>query len=114
MSLANSEDPDEMPHDAAFHQGLHYWLRQNDLNRKKYNFYLEIITCGHLIYTMDHPYIQWTIPRLLNQSRRKNPLVYQPRHEISNNVVCATSKGSDQPAHMRSLIRAFASRLNIL
>ena len=37
-----------------------------------------------------------------------------PRHEISNNVVCATSKGSDQPAHTRSLIRAFAIRLNIL
>ena len=36
------------------------------------------------------------------------------RHEISNNVVCVTSKGSDQPAHMRSLIRAFASRLNVL
>ena len=37
----------------------------------------------------------------------------EPQHEISNNVVCATSKGSDQPAHMRSLIRAFASHLNI-
>ena len=37
----------------------------------------------------------------------------KPRDEISNNVVCATSKGSDQPAHTRSLIRAFASRLNI-
>ena len=35
-------------------------------------------------------------------------------HEISNNVVCATSKASDQPAHARSLIRAFASRLSIL
>ena len=33
-------------------------------------------------------------------------------HEISNNVVCATSKGSDQPKHTRTLIRAFASRLN--
>ena len=39
---------------------------------------------------------------------------YEPGHEISNNVVCATSKGSDQPAHTRSLIRAFASRLSIL
>ena len=29
---------------------------------------------------------------------------------FSNNVVCATSKTSDQPAHTRSLIRAFASR----
>ena len=41
-------------------------------------------------------------------------LIYEPWHEISNNVVCATSKASDQPAHMRSLIRAFASRSNIL
>ena len=37
----------------------------------------------------------------------------EPVHEISNNVVCATSKASDQPAHTRSLIRAFASRLSI-
>ena len=29
---------------------------------------------------------------------------------ISNNVVCATSKASDQPVHTPSLIRAFASR----
>ena len=39
---------------------------------------------------------------------------YEPRHKISINVVFATSKGSDQPAHTRSLIRAFASRFNIL
>ena len=38
----------------------------------------------------------------------------EPVHEISNNVVCATSKASDQPAHTRSLIRTFASRLSIL
>ena len=31
-----------------------------------------------------------------------------------DNVVNATSEGSDQPAHTRSLIRALASRLNIL
>ena len=41
-------------------------------------------------------------------------LTYEPVHEISNNLVCATSKASDQPAHTRSLIRAFASRLSIL
>ena len=35
-------------------------------------------------------------------------------HEISNNAVSATSKASDQPVHTGSLIRAFASRLNIL
>ena len=38
----------------------------------------------------------------------------EPQHEITNNVVCATSKASDQPAHTCSLIRAFASDLNIL
>ena len=41
-------------------------------------------------------------------------LIIEARHEISNNVVCATSKASDQPAHTRSLIRVYASRLNIL
>ena len=45
---------------------------------------------------------------------RKRVNKYEPRHEISNNVVCVTSKASDQPVHTRSLIRTFASRLNIL
>ena len=40
-------------------------------------------------------------------------LTNEPVHEISNNVVYVTSKGSDQAAHMRSHIRAFACRLNI-
>ena len=40
--------------------------------------------------------------------------IFEPRHGISNNVVCATSKASDQPARTRSLIRAFASCLNNL
>ena len=38
----------------------------------------------------------------------------EPVHEISKNVVCVTSKACDQPAHKRSLIRAFASGLNIV
>ena len=41
-------------------------------------------------------------------------ILHEPVHKISNNVVCATSKDSDQPAYTRSLIRAFASRLSIL
>ena len=36
---------------------------------------------------------------------------YEPPPEISNNVVCATSKASDQPVHTRILIRALASPL---
>ena len=48
--------------------------------------------------------------------RSKLLLVYkfEPVYEISNNVVCATSKASDQPAHTRSLIRAFTSSLSTL
>ena len=30
-------------------------------------------------------------------------LLFEPRHEISNNVVCVTSKASDQPAPDQSL-----------
>ena len=48
------------------------------------------------------------------QNESQIALSFQPVHEVSNNVVCATSKVSDQAAHTRSLIRAFASRLSIL
>ena len=41
-------------------------------------------------------------------------LAFEQLHKISNNVVCATSKASNQPVHTRILIRAFASRLNKL
>ena len=34
----------------------------------------------------------------LKQKPTQLPRLYDPQHEISNNVVCATSKGSDQPA----------------
>ena len=38
---------------------------------------------------------------------------YELGQEIFNNVVSATSKGSVQPAHTSSLIKALARRLNI-
>ena len=53
----------------------------------------------------------------VNKTCHKRPAseaIFEPRHDISNNVVCATSEASDQPAQTRSLIRAFAGRLNIL
>ena len=37
-SLAYSADPDEMPQHAAFHQGLHCLLRQNQ-SSEKYNIF---------------------------------------------------------------------------
>ena len=44
----------------------------------------------------------------------KVQMTVEPVYEISNNVVCVTSKASDLPVHMHSLIRAFASRLNTI
>ena len=32
-------------------------------------------------------------------------IIFEPRHDISTNVVCATSKASNQSAHTRSLNR---------
>ena len=54
-TFTNSEDPDEMPHNAAFHLGLHCLLRQKQTSEKDIKFYLEIITCDPLIFTMNHP-----------------------------------------------------------
>ena len=51
----NSEDPDEMPHYVAFHQGLHCLIRQQQYSEKDIQFYLKIITCDPSIFTMAHP-----------------------------------------------------------
>ena len=48
------------------------------------------------------------------QRRVRPKMIYETRHNISNNVVCETSKRPDQPGHKRSLNRAFAGRLDIL
>ena len=40
-TLANDEDPVEMQHDAAFHQGLHSLLRQNRSSEKETEFFFE-------------------------------------------------------------------------
>ena len=61
--------------------------------------YLHVTTWVYNMSLLDH-----CLGRTLQE------LTYEPVHEISNNVVCATSKASVQPAHTRSLITAFASR----
>ena len=54
-TLANSADPDEMQHGAAFHLGLHSLLRlqQPSGTDKHHNF--ENSTCDPLKYTMVSP-----------------------------------------------------------
>ena len=46
ITTGDSEDPDEVPHNTAFHQGLHYLLRQKLSSEKKLHYHLEIVTCG--------------------------------------------------------------------
>ena len=75
--------------DMEINQRLHAWLKTRDIH----------------IYS--------GIGRIL-ASWFNDAIMTEPRHEISNNVVYATNKASDQPAHVRSLIRAFASCLNSL
>ena len=67
-TFTNSEDPDEMPHDAAFQQV--YTVKVKDLQFK--------IVTGHL------KYIQWTIPSMMHQARRKNLLLYRGLSDYSN------------------------------
>ena len=56
--MANSEDPDEMPHKVAFHQGLHCLLLKINLIYRERNTIFgndNQVTCNPSIYTMDHP-----------------------------------------------------------
>ena len=53
-TLTNSADPDEMQHNAAFHQGLQC-LKQNQSSEKEIPYFLGITNCDPSIYTMDHP-----------------------------------------------------------
>ena len=72
------------------------------------------LLCVQLASHLEGGPLMWMMPLHVNKQKSDYDMIIEPRHEISNNVVCATSKGSDQPAHMRILIKAFASSLNIL
>ena len=54
-TFANSEDPDEMQHNAAFHQGLHCLLGLKQPLETEIHHNLENSTCDPLKYTMDCP-----------------------------------------------------------
>ena len=54
-TLANSDDPDEMQHNAAFHQDLHCLLRLKQSSGTEIHYNLDISTHDPLNYTMDSP-----------------------------------------------------------
>ena len=51
--LANSEDPDEMQHNAAFHQGLHCLLRLKQPSATEIYGNFKILTCDPFKLRMD-------------------------------------------------------------
>ena len=89
--LANTADPDEMPGNAAFHLGVQC------LHKFAFRGYTKgetvWLASEGLEYVIHTKYMKTSLTDCL-----KNEFVNEPRHEISNNVVCATSIASDQPA----------------
>ena len=78
---------------------------------------LIIIILGLYIFMSTSLYLKLLIIRNKTSSPQDFEFItVEPWHEISNNVVCATSKGSDQPepVHMGSLIRTFARRIKVI
>ena len=59
-TLANSEDPDEMQHNAAFHQGLYCLLRLKQSSGTEIH-HLEKSTCDPLKYTIGSPILSVSI-----------------------------------------------------
>ena len=41
-TFANSEDPEEMPHNVAFHLSFHFLLRQSHSSEKELHFILNL------------------------------------------------------------------------
>ena len=76
-SFTNSENPDEMSHIEAIHQGLLCFEKVKLFFRNK-------STIQFLKLKPDTPrYVQCTIPNLLYQTRRRNPLVYKGLTHLS-------------------------------
>ena len=136
---ANSADTNKIQHYATFHLGLHclqrfsfrrfiytegkaptntWWLEAIVRSKTVYKRML-LIQCLLLLQFFPTVVIS-TLSSYAIILPRESWLLYielmmtEPQHEISTNVVCATSNGSDQPEHTHSLIGAFASSLNIL
>ena len=93
-TLANSADPDEVLHNAAFHQGLHCLPRQNPSSVKEIQFFCDIITCDPSIITMDYPDV--TVSNFMGNSislkrvsKPENILVEALHTWVQIRIVCA-------------------------
>ena len=83
--LANSEDPDEMQHNAAFHQGLHCLLRLKQHSETKIHHNLETFTCDRLKYTMNSPRLTVSIWENPSEYKGLSNFSKMPQVQFMNN-----------------------------
>ena len=80
-SLTNSEDPDEMPHNPAFHHGLHCLIAMaKTIFRERNTFYVGIITSDPWVYKMEPPKFIASNQKkesIMKERVKPNPLLYQ-------------------------------------
>ena len=83
--LVNSEDPDEMQHNAGFHQGQHclLWLKQPSGTGIQHN--LENSTCDPLKYKMGNPILIVSMYMGENPSQYKGLSSINYEHKSSMN-----------------------------
>ena len=89
-TLPNSEDPDEMWHNSAFHQGLHCLLRLKQHSGTEMHHNLEASTCDPLKYTKGSLILIASISMEIDQNTNKRVNGCQTPIELchvnSNNV----------------------------
>ena len=90
-TLANSEDPDEMHHHAAFHQGLHCLLRLKQPSRTEIHHNLEHFICDPLKCKMDNPIL---ILSIMNWKFHQNSKGYSRSLCPSSICHCLKNDGS--------------------
>ena len=54
-TFANSEDPDEMEHNAAFHQGLHCYVKVKKISRQKKTIFVFNYNLTPLVMYISQP-----------------------------------------------------------
>ena len=92
-TLENNEDPDDITHRTAFHQRCTVFLNKIDLQWKKYNIILQIITCDPSIYTLDHPDL--TVSNIMENSIYKQRVI-----NVNLSITSASDHLADSSYHL--------------
>ena len=86
-TMANREDPDEIPHKAAFHQGLHCLLRYKQSSVIEIHTFIEISTCNPFKYKMANSILIVSICLVIIHKNKKG---YAKYFEILSPLITLT------------------------